>query len=70
MLRVLGKLIWRQSRDISVCNYPRHTVYEIFTNQGTLRLIQEKDTSRFEVIDCKQKIQVPPIQTKANFDLE
>lgn len=45
MRKALGHLIWRQSRDISVLNYPSVTVFEIFTNQGTLRIAQDKTTS-------------------------
>jgi hypothetical protein len=43
-------MIWRQSRDISVCNYPHHMVYEIFTNQGTLRIVENKTTKQVEVL--------------------
>lgn len=46
MIRTLGRAIWRQSRDISVWNYPQHTVFEIFTNQGTLMICQEKASSQ------------------------
>ena len=49
MRRHLGKLIWRQSRDITVLNYAHHTIFEIFTNQGTLRIIQDKHTQKLEV---------------------
>jgi hypothetical protein len=45
MIKNLGRAIWRQSRDISVWNYPQHTVFEIFTNQGTLMICQEKTSS-------------------------
>lgn len=61
----LGKLIWRQSRDISVLNYPNHTVYEIFTNQGYIRISQDKNTQKIlEVHDTeasfkKQKVEKP-----------
>lgn len=70
MIKHLGKLIWRQSRDISVLNYPRHTVFEIFTNQGTIKVIQDKESKRYEVIDPTPmpKYQAPPM--KLSVDVE
>lgn len=57
MIRVLGKLLWKQSRDICVYNYPYHTLFEIYTNQGFLRIIQEKSTDRIEVLTPKNQKQ-------------
>jgi hypothetical protein len=48
MLRNLGKLIWKQSRDINVLNYPNYMVYEIYTNNGFLHFIQEKEGGKIE----------------------
>ena len=53
-LRSLGQLIWRQSRDISVWNYSQAIVYEIYTNQGTLFIRQNKDNGSVDVLDDKQ----------------
>ena len=51
MLRRFGSLLWRQSRDISVYNYQNSMVYEIFTNQGYLYLIQDKEKKSLEATD-------------------
>lgn len=51
MLRRFGSLIWRQSRDISVLNYPNHVVYEIYTNQGYFYVAQDKITDKIEVVN-------------------
>ena len=50
MLKALGTLLWRQTRDISVLNYAGHTVYEIFTNHGILRILHCKTTNTIEVV--------------------
>jgi hypothetical protein len=53
MRRVFGQLIWTQSRDIRVLNYPRAMVYEIWTNQGYLRIGHDKETNAvFKVDEC------------------
>ena len=51
MLRNLGRLIWRQPREISVMNYANHMVYEVYTNNGFLYFVQEKETQKVECID-------------------
>lgn len=51
MRRVLGRLIWSQSRDIRILNYPRHFVYEIWTNQGYMKICHDKDTNHIQRID-------------------
>jgi hypothetical protein len=51
MLRVLGRLIWSQSRDIRVLNYPGTMVYEIYTNGGYLRIGVDKDTNELYKVD-------------------
>jgi len=51
MLRHFGKLVWRQSRDMSVLNYPGHIVFEIYTNHGYIYVSQNKSTQKIEVID-------------------
>ena len=50
MLKNLGKVIWRQSREISVSNYPNHLVYEIYTNSGYLYCIQAKEGEKIECV--------------------
>jgi|LakMenEpi12Oct12_1017442.scaffolds.fasta_scaffold01769_3 hypothetical protein len=50
MLRTFGRCIWKQSRDISVLNYPTHLVYEIYTNQGYFYISQDKKSDKIEVI--------------------
>jgi len=32
MLRGLGRMMWSQTRDMNVLNYPKAIVYEIYTN--------------------------------------
>ncbi len=51
MLRSFGRCIWKQSRDISVMNYPNHLVYEIYTNQGYFYITQDKKTEKIEVMN-------------------
>ena len=51
MRRVLGRLIWSQSRDIRVLNYPNVMVYEIYTNNGYLKIGQEKGTNQLYKVD-------------------
>jgi hypothetical protein len=53
MLRSFGRCIWRQSRDISVMNYPNHLVYEIYTNQGYFYVAQDKKTEKIEVVNLQ-----------------
>lgn len=63
MLRRFGSLVWRQSRDISVYNYSKTMVYEIFTNQGYLYLIQDKEKDTIEAIngsfECYKSLDFP-----------
>lgn len=51
MLRRFGKQIWRQSRDISVYNYEKAMIYEIWTNHGYLYVSHNKDEDKVEVIN-------------------
>lgn len=51
MKRVLGQLIWVQSRDIRVLNYPKTIVYEIYTNKGYLKVGCDKETNELYKID-------------------
>lgn len=51
MIKQLGRMIWRQSRDISVMNYPNYIVYEIFTNQGFIHISHNKTTDKVELLD-------------------
>ena len=50
MLKSLGQAIWHQSRDIRVSNYAKAILYEIPTNHGTIRLVQDKDTNQMQSI--------------------
>ena len=50
MLKQFGRVIWRQSRDISVYNYPSHMLYEIYTNQGYLYVSHDKTKNKVEVL--------------------
>ena len=53
MLKHFGRQIWRQTRDISVLNYPKHIVYEIYTHQGYFYVSHNKDTDKFEILHSK-----------------
>lgn len=55
MFRTLGRLIWRQSREMYVLNYPNHVVFEVYTNKGYLYFIQDKTTDAIEVINDNKK---------------
>ena len=53
MLRNLGKLIWRQPREMNVLNYANHMVFEVYTNSGYFYFIQDKGSDK---IECVRKI--------------
>jgi len=44
-------MVWRQSRDISVYNYEKAIVYEIYTNQGYLCVSQNKTDGKLEAFN-------------------
>jgi hypothetical protein len=43
-------MIWSQSRDIYVRNYPEFLVYEIFRNGGSLYVRENKSTGFVDVV--------------------
>ena len=51
MLQRFGRMVWRQSREMSVYNYERAMVYEIYTNQGYFCVSQNKTTGKVEVVN-------------------
>ena len=51
MLRRLGSLVWKQTRDMSVMNYSNHLVYEIFTNHGYMYVVHNKTTDKIEIVN-------------------
>lgn len=55
MLKHFGRQIWRQSRDMSVLNYPKHLVYEIYTSKGYFYVSYNKDTEKLEVLKGEEK---------------
>jgi len=57
MLKHFGRQIWKQSRDISVLNYPKHLIYEIYTNQGYFYVSHNKETDKFEILQDKKKVE-------------
>lgn len=57
MLKHFGRLIWRQSRDISVMNYANHMVYEIYTNQGYFYISHNKLTDQLSVLQEKSQLE-------------
>jgi hypothetical protein len=38
MLRNLGRMIWSQTRDMNVLNYPQAIIYEVRTSDGDMFL--------------------------------
>ncbi len=51
MMKRFGNLIWRQSRDMSVMNYPGYTLYEIYTSKGYFYVVKNKETQSLEVLN-------------------
>lgn len=49
MLRNLGRLIWSQTREMHVFNYPKAIVYEIRTSDGDMLLKYCKKTEEWSV---------------------
>jgi hypothetical protein len=49
MLRNLGRLIWSQTRDMHVFNYPKAIVYEIRTSDGDMLIKYCKKTEEWSV---------------------
>jgi hypothetical protein len=49
MLRNLGRAIWRQTRDMTVINYPKVIVYELFTADGYVYVKHDKEKNEFVV---------------------
>ena len=50
MLKNLGRLIWRQPREMQVLNYAHHTVYSVYTNTGFQYFVQDKETNHVECL--------------------
>jgi len=53
MLRNLGAAIWRQTRDMTVINYPKAIVYELYTADGYVYVKHDKEKNEF-VVDKKR----------------
>ena len=49
MLKNLGRMIWRQTRDITVINYPKAIVYELYTAEGYVYVLHDKKKNEFVV---------------------
>ena len=47
MLRNLGRAIWRQTRDMTVINYPKVIVYELFTADGYVYVKHDKEKNEY-----------------------
>jgi hypothetical protein len=56
MIKRLGRLLCTQSREINVLNYPNHTVYAIFTNQGYVYVCKDKLTQKIEYTESPTNI--------------
>lgn len=44
MLQGLGRVIWSHTRDITVMNFPKAIVYEIYNSDGYLYVKYDKTT--------------------------
>ena len=49
MIRNLGRLVWRQTRDMNVYNYPIAILYEVRTSEGNMWLKYCKKTELWSV---------------------
>lgn len=54
MLRNLGTLVWRQSRELIVSNYSMAIVYELQTNYGMVYCIQDKGSKDIKVLSQEE----------------
>jgi len=52
----LGKLIWTHSRDMTVFNYSRVMIYQIYTSNGYINLHQCKKTGKFKIEDSRDRL--------------
>ena len=66
----LGRMLWRQSREIVVLNYPKFYVYEILSNSTVIRLIENKDTNRFIVLNQTLPFERIELKKKSISDIE
>jgi hypothetical protein len=64
MLKRFGTLIWKQTRDISVMNYPNHVVYEIYTHQGYFYVSEDKETKKFSVLKDSKNLEIDSVVDK------
>ena len=49
MLRNLGRMIWSQTRDMYVINYPQAIIYEVRTSDGDMLLKYCKKTGAWAI---------------------
>jgi hypothetical protein len=67
MLRNLGRAIWRQTRDMTVINYPKVIVYELFTADGYVYVKHDKEKNEY-IVDKKRLCPAPEIyEERASF---
>lgn len=50
MLKSLGRLIWKQSREMNVLNYAHHQVYEVYTNRGFQYILLDKNSDSVSML--------------------
>jgi hypothetical protein len=67
MLRNLGRAIWRQTRDMTVINYPKVIVYELFTADGYVYVKHDKEKNEY-IVDKKRLCPAPELyEERASF---
>lgn len=67
MFRELGHLIWTHTRDMTVLNFPKALVYEIYTNEGYTYIRYCKETKMMTVENCRPTIRAE-LYSPANID--
>ena len=71
MLKNLGRVIWRQTRDITVINYPKAIVYELYTAEGYVYVLHDKKKNEFVVDKIRRcpaaEIYEEPLLTTTSF---
>lgn len=50
MLRALGRLLWIQTKEIQVCNFPHHYVLSLNTHKGVQYILLNKSSDCANVL--------------------
>lgn len=58
MMKRFGSLLWSQSTEVKFLNYPKHLVWEIWTNNGFIYLVKDKQTKKIEYTESATMVDV------------